>query len=173
MTVVRSTANPATVLFSFSSFAMRASPIKLVPVPVREAKPALERQQYGETLAAVAARKPGKLPGMRAARFFPIPAPSLARDGWRRAAVVFTGFALVLLVAVVDSFLGGAYRLGLLYLVPIALRELDVRPPRGAHGHGARTGMLVQRARGCPRDRPGGGPPVRAGNADRAPARGV
>jgi C4-dicarboxylate-specific signal transduction histidine kinase len=57
---------------------------------------------------------------MRAARFFPIPAPSLARDGWRRAAVLFTGFALVLLVAVVDSFLGGAYRLGLLYLVPIA-----------------------------------------------------
>src|SRR4051812_5694732 len=120
MTVVRSAANPATVLFSFSSFAMHASPIKLVPVPVREAKPALEGQQYGETLAAVAPRKPGKLRGMRAARFFPIPAPSLTRDGWRGAAVLFTGFALVLLVAVVDSFLGGAYRLGLLYLVPIA-----------------------------------------------------
>jgi C4-dicarboxylate-specific signal transduction histidine kinase len=58
---------------------------------------------------------------MRTARFFAIPAASLARDGWRRGGVVFTSFALVLLVAMADSATGGAYRLGLLYLGPIAL----------------------------------------------------
>ena len=58
---------------------------------------------------------------MRTARFFPIPAASLTRDGWRRGGVVFTSFGLVLGVAMVDSATGGAYRLGLLYLGPIAL----------------------------------------------------
>ena len=58
---------------------------------------------------------------MRTARFFPIPATSLTRDGWRRGGVVFTSFGLVLLVAMADSATGGAYRLGLLYLGPIAL----------------------------------------------------
>ncbi|HEY1289115.1 MAG TPA: ATP-binding protein [Burkholderiales bacterium] len=57
---------------------------------------------------------------MRATRFFPISAPSLARDGWRRGAAVFTAFGLVLLVATADSLTGGGYRLGLLYTVPVA-----------------------------------------------------
>ena len=57
---------------------------------------------------------------MRAARFSPIPAPSFARDGWRRAAVVFTSFCVVLLVALADLLTAGSYRLGLLYAVPIA-----------------------------------------------------
>src|SRR3954471_10698884 len=99
---------------------MRSSPMRLASVPVREANRALEDQQYGKTLAGAAPRKPGKLRGMRAARFFPIPAPSLTRDGWRRAGVVFIGFGLVLGVAAADLYSAGAYRLGLLYLVPIA-----------------------------------------------------
>ena len=57
---------------------------------------------------------------MRVARFFPIPAPSFTRDGWRRGAVVFTSFGLVLLVASADSLTGGSYRLGLAYAVPVA-----------------------------------------------------
>jgi len=55
---------------------------------------------------------------MRAARFFPIPAPSLTRDGWRRACVVFTSFGLALLVAMADSASGGGYHLELLYFGP-------------------------------------------------------
>src|SRR3954471_14065650 len=99
---------------------MRSSPMRLASVPVREANRALEDQQYGKTLAGAAPRKPGKLRGMRAARFFPIPAPSLARDGWRTAGMVFIGFGLVLVAAAADLYSAGAYRLGLLYLVPIA-----------------------------------------------------
>ena len=90
-------------------------------MPAREAKPALSPQQYGETLAGATVRKPGKLRAMRAARFFPIPAPSLTRDGWRRACVVFTSFGLALLVAMADSASGGGYHLELLYFGPIAL----------------------------------------------------
>src|SRR5262249_50757594 len=85
----------------------------------REAKPALSRQQYGETLADATATNTGKLHDMRTARFLPIPAPSPTRDGWRRGAVVFTSFGLVLLVASADSLTGGNYRLGLLYAVRI------------------------------------------------------
>jgi len=58
---------------------------------------------------------------MRTARFFPIPAASLTRDGWRRAGVVFTSFGLVLAVAMADSATGGGYHLELLYFGPIAL----------------------------------------------------
>jgi C4-dicarboxylate-specific signal transduction histidine kinase len=58
---------------------------------------------------------------MRATRFFPIPAPSLTRDGWRRGGMVFTSFGLALLVAMADSASGGGYRLELLYFGPIAL----------------------------------------------------
>jgi C4-dicarboxylate-specific signal transduction histidine kinase len=53
----------------------------------------------GETLAGAIALKTGKLRGMRAARFFPGPAMSLARDGWRRAGPVLTSIGLALLVA--------------------------------------------------------------------------
>ncbi len=58
---------------------------------------------------------------MRTARFFPIPAASLTRDGWRRGGVVFTSFALALLVAMADSASGGGYHVELLYFGPIAL----------------------------------------------------
>jgi C4-dicarboxylate-specific signal transduction histidine kinase len=58
---------------------------------------------------------------MRTARFFPIPAASLTRDGWRRAGVVFTSFGLALAVAMADSATGGGYHLELLYFGPIAL----------------------------------------------------
>ena len=58
---------------------------------------------------------------MRTARFFPIPATSLTRDGWRRAGVVFTSFGLALAVAMADSATGGGYHLELLYFGPIAL----------------------------------------------------
>ena len=58
---------------------------------------------------------------MRTARFFPIRATSLTRDGWRRAGVVFTSFGLALAVAMADSATGGGYHLELLYFGPIAL----------------------------------------------------
>src|ERR1041384_4472160 len=89
--------------------------------PAREAKPALSRQQYGETLAGATATNTGKLHDMRTARFLPISAPSLTRDGWRRGAMVFTSLGLALLVAITDSASGGGYHLELLYFGPIAL----------------------------------------------------
>lgn len=83
--------------------------------------PAPLRQQYGETLAGATAPNNGKLRDVRTARFFPIPAASLTRDGWGRAGVVFTSFGLALAVAMADSATGGGYHLELLYFGPIAL----------------------------------------------------
>src|ERR1044071_4422891 len=89
--------------------------------PAREAKPALSRQQYGETLAGATATNTGKLHDMRTARFLPISAPSLTRDGWRRGPMGFPSLGLALLVAITASSSGGAYHLELLYFGPIAL----------------------------------------------------
>jgi C4-dicarboxylate-specific signal transduction histidine kinase len=46
---------------------------------------------------------------------------SLARDGLQRRGVVLASLGLALLVAMADHASGGAYRLGLLYVAPIAL----------------------------------------------------
>jgi C4-dicarboxylate-specific signal transduction histidine kinase len=58
---------------------------------------------------------------MRAARLFAAPRLSLARDGLRGAGIVLMSLGLALVVAMADHASGGAYRLGLLYVAPIAL----------------------------------------------------
>jgi C4-dicarboxylate-specific signal transduction histidine kinase len=58
---------------------------------------------------------------MRAARFFAAPRLSFARDGLRGPGVVLMSLGVTLLVAMADHASAGAYRLGLLYVAPIAL----------------------------------------------------
>jgi hypothetical protein len=65
--------------------------------------------------------KNGKLRAMRVARIFPVARLSFARDGLRGPGAVLTSLGLALLVGLADHASSGAYRLGLLYCVPIAL----------------------------------------------------
>src|SRR6185503_196601 len=95
--------------------------MSLRPVPAREAKLALFCQLLVETLAGAQALKNGKLRAMRAARIFPVARLSFARDGLRGPGAVLTSLGLALLVGLADHASGGAYRLGLLYCVPLAL----------------------------------------------------
>jgi C4-dicarboxylate-specific signal transduction histidine kinase len=58
---------------------------------------------------------------MREVRRLRVPLLSLERDGLHKSGVVAASLGLVVLVALVDYLTGAAYRLGLLYFVPIAL----------------------------------------------------
>ena len=58
---------------------------------------------------------------MRDVRRLPVPVLSLGRDGLQKAGAVAASLALVALIALADHQTGVAYRLALLYFVPIAL----------------------------------------------------
>jgi hypothetical protein len=78
---------------------------------------------------------------MRDARRLPVPLRSFGRDGLHKSAAVAASLALVALIALVDYITGTAYRLGLLYFVPIALASWS---------SGRRAGIVVTiAAMGC------------------------
>jgi C4-dicarboxylate-specific signal transduction histidine kinase len=58
---------------------------------------------------------------MRDLRRLPLPLLSFGRDGLQRSGALAASLALVALIALAEHFTGLAYRLGLLYFVPIAL----------------------------------------------------